>query len=1153
MRGRIGGAGRKAAIAVFGALCALAFAATVAQAAAPVIEGTSVTKVGTTSAVLNATIDPQGALTRYRFEYGLEDCSIAAGCASVPLPEGKITAGSSPVAVEVPIEGLEPTTLYHYRVVAKNPAVSEGSDHVFATSGQIFEGLPDGRAYEQATPLDKDGGDAQGQVALVKAAPDGSAISYGAIIGMPGGKGAEEVPGFLASRGVDSWSSEGLLPPVSVGDRVRVIGWSPDYSRVYSQATRLGSPRLEGLVEQSGSAPPVVIGPYAAEAAYSFAGETADGSVVFFEATVKLPPKEGGTPIAEATEGVANLYAWDVESEEVHLVGIFNEGAPKGSFAGPFGGGRGSTYLRPTHAITPEGDVYFTTSDTGQLYLRRNPTKAQSPLDGQGKCTDPDLACTVHVSASQKTNGAGGGPDPAGEQPAAFQAASKDGSEVFFTSSEMLTNDADTGPEQPAPTIARAKLNGEDLEAKFLPPRAVGVARFGPWLYWAEPKAGVISRAKLNSEEEVEEVQPGFIAIPPSEGECEAEADPLKKPEVFTPVEGAIPSEPRYLAVDSEHVYWTNTGRRNDFEAPIDGGGTIGRAKVNGEEAEEIEPAFICGEEASQPRKRLVSNPQGIAVDAGHIYWANAAQDKGHRTIARAALDGGEVEEAFAVPFGEFVPYGVAVNATHLYFDINDENNNGGYLERVTLDGEEAGVHGISDAGLRGLAIDSGHVYWATQGEGDAIGRADLELENRENEFIDTDGAPNGIAAGASHLFWAVNGEGGENPGNDLYRYRPVGEELTDLTPLAGGNGAEVQGVLGVSDDGTYLYFAANGILAAGATQGDCKGPVKFASGKCNLYAWHEGQVSFVGRLDADHEVKSDALDWVRSPVEPIDTTYTPRTTFLGEGGAVLVFRSQEKLTAYDNEGVPEFYRYRASEPDRLSCITCPPSGEAIGAGPDLGSVIFPNFKPLNDVLAVPSRNLNAEGNRFFFETAEALSPTDTNGAGGCPRTGGVFLPYLACLDVYEWTAPGTGQCSKSAPSYSPLEEGCIYLISTGKSTSPSLFADASEDGKDVFLFTRQRLVGQDEDELQDVYDARVGGGLPGQNLPPSNPCQSAEACHGPVPPPPGEGSPATPSFVGPGDPKPKHKKQKAKKKHKKKHSHHKKQRRAKAGSGGGR
>jgi hypothetical protein len=1170
-QGRLKGAGKRAAVAAIGALSSLLLFAAGAHAAPPLIESTQASGVTATTAVLKAVINPQGAVTRYRFEYGLVDCSVGP-CTKAPKVEGQIPKGSSPVAVEVPIEGLSPATLYHFRVVAKNTEVSEGPDRVFATVGQTFEGLPDGRAYEQASPLDKDGGDAELQQSLVKATPTGDGITYASNFGMPGGKGAGSIPSFFAGRGISEWSSQGLLPPPSVGDRTRVIGWSPDYSRLYSRAIKLGT-GTEALIMQPRQGEQItVVAPYATAITgqhYSFAGETPDGSAVFFEAAVKLPPKTGEPPIAAATEGVPNLYAWDRESNEIHLVGSFNEGAPKGSFAGPFdwsfgtnnfslneGGGQRSYYLSDMHAITPAGDAYFTAAGTAQVYLRRNPTEAQSPLDGEGKCTSPELACTIHVSASQKTNGEGpGGTDPAGQQFAAFQAASEDGSKVFFTSPEKLTNDANTGPEQPQPAIVRGGIGGGVEDEEFILGRAVGVARSGPWIYWTNPGAGTIGRAKLDGGEDVEagSVDPSFISIPPSEGECEEETEPG----VFTPITEPIPSEPRYLAVDAEHLYWTNTGRRDGIGAPIDGAGTIGRAKLSGEAAEEIEPAFICGEEASQPNKRLVSNPQGIAVNATHIYWANAAQDKLHNSIARAAIDGGEAKEKFVVPFGQFSPYGLALDATHLYFDVNDELNNNSYLERVTLAGSERIVRFVGESGLRGLAVDSSHVYWTTQGEGGAIGRIDPELNpgSKENKFIDIEGAANGIAAGA-HLFWAANGDTSGNPGNDLYRYEPAGNVLTDLAPLAGpgNNGAEVQGVLGVSGDGSHLYFAANGMLAAGATQGTCKGAVHNASGKCNLYAWDEGVVSFIGRLDANGGTETDALDWVGTPQEAFNTSsYFPKTAFLGEDGAVLVFRSQEQLTAYDNEGVPEFYRWRSGQ---LTCLSCRPSGEAPGGGPASGTEsTFPAIRPPNDIQGVASRNLSADGRRFFFETPEALSPADTNGEAGCP----FLAEHFSCTDVYEWESPDGPQCQESSPSYSPINEGCIYLISTGKSPFPSYFGDASEDGSNVFFFTRQALVGQDKDELQDVYDARVGGGLPGQNEVKPPPCESTEACHGPAPSPPAEGQGATSTFVGPGNPVPKHKKQKAKKKkhsqnkHKQKQSKHNKQRRAKAEQGRGR
>ena len=97
-------------------------------------------------------------------------------------------------------------------------------------------------------------------------------------------------------------------------------------------------------------------------------------------------------------------------------------------------------------------------------------------------------------------------------------------------------------------------------------------------------------------------------------------------------------------------------------------------------------------------------------------------------------------------------------------------------------------------------------------------------------------------------------------------------------------------------------------------------------------------------------------------------------------------------------------------------------------------------------------RDLSADGSRVFFETEEALLAADSN----------------SVMDVYEWEREGAGSCVRDGG-------GCLYLISSGVSSEPSYFAQASSSGGDVFFFTRQSLVGQDEDELVDLYDAREG------------------------------------------------------------------------------
>jgi hypothetical protein len=1103
-----------------------------ASAAAPLLSKVSITSVTATSATISAEVNPQGKKTIFRFEYGSEDCASEA--CTIAL-EGSIPAASPPVPEATTIEGLKSGTLYHLRIVATNNEGEAIVERTFATLLAPQGGLPDGRAYEQASPVNKDGGDVLGDVPTIKATFNGNGITFDSTFGIPGGKGAQEFPTYLGSRGSSNWSTQGLLPPPSAGERAQVIGWSPNYTEVFSNVTRLGPQRVSALVEQdtSGGAP-VQITPYVPNTDFYFSGESQDGSVVLFETRAKLT--------ANALSEFPNLYAWDRETGQITLAGVTNQetSPPKGTIAGAYewtegitaqslrlGGSFRGFYLQDEHAVTPEGSIFFTEAGTGQLFERINPTAEQSPLSegSKGKCTDPAKACTIHISQSHRST-----PDSAGSQPAAFQAASADGTEAFFTSPEKLTNDANTGPPQPPAQIEEGTTSGTITKPAFIPRHAIGVAVSGTKIYWADPTTNTIGRADLDGNN----IQDSFIEPPPIECEFKVETEPG----VFEIKTESVESRPRYvaIAVDGKYAYWTNTGCSDEFGA-IGGTGTIGRANIEEATPKEVKASFIKG----------ASNPQGIAVNSENIYWANSGKDAGVRAIAKATIDGGEVNQSFHnVEPGVPHPFGIALDATHVYFSADDFDNDRGFIGRVPLAGGPQEIFRVDKAGIRDVAVDGSYVYWSSQAK-EAIGRIEIDFNelSLDPEFIPLEGKPNGLALDGTHLYWATNGEAATNPGNDLYRYGPGEEELEDLTPDPAGNGAEVQGVLAASADGKYVYFAANGVLAAGAKAGNCEGPLRSANGHCSLYLWHEGQISLVARLDASGgELGSDARNWAATPRNQFATaSYVPKTSFTSADGQTLLFSSQEKLTGYENNGVPELYRFRVGQ--GISCVSCKPSGEAPGEGPKMGQVKFPGLGALASVAAVSSRNLSASGNQVFFETPEALNPADTNGQGGnCPLSEN----FPACTDVYEWEAPSAGTCQESSPSYSPLNSGCIYLISTGKSPFPSLFADASASGDDVFFFTRQALVGQDKDELQDVYDARVGGGLSAQNPVVVEPCVSTEACHGPASAPPAQSSPATPSFFGPPNEVQKHKKQKAKKKKSKKHKQkHKKKAKAKA------
>jgi hypothetical protein len=125
---------------LIGVLAAGAALAGVAVAASsPSVATGSAKSIKTTSAVLHATVNPNGASTAYRFEWGL---TTAYGLGD----SGKsVGSGTKPVAVSRTASGLIPGTIYHYRVDALNKnGGALGSDRRFRTAGNPPPGASTG-------------------------------------------------------------------------------------------------------------------------------------------------------------------------------------------------------------------------------------------------------------------------------------------------------------------------------------------------------------------------------------------------------------------------------------------------------------------------------------------------------------------------------------------------------------------------------------------------------------------------------------------------------------------------------------------------------------------------------------------------------------------------------------------------------------------------------------------------------------------------------------------------------------------------------------------------------------------------------------------------------------------------------------------------
>ncbi len=365
--------------------------------------------------------------------------------------------------------------------------------------------------------------------------------------------------------------------------------------------------------------------------------------------------------------------------------------------------------------------------------------------------------------------------------------------------------------------------------------------------------------------------------------------------------------------------------------------------------------------------------------------------------------------------------------------------------------------------------------------------------------------AAEGLSGATDSFFWSAADDGSKalftvvkGPfDGDLYEFG-VETETTELIAQ------DVLGVMGASEDASRVYLASREVLSGANPQG--KAPL---AGQPNLYLYEEGSFDFIATLVAED------LHFLFSPIAANPDS---RTSRVSPDGLHVAFMSAGQPTGYDNTdakspvacGKPqgrcdsEVYLYDATAnggDGKLLCASCNPSG-ARPMGENIeyrGSEYWAAAHiPVWSTIFYAPRVLSADGSRLYFNSSDALSPLDSNGA----------------VDVYQWEAPGSGGCDEGGPDYSSQNEGCIRLISSGQSAGDSAFVDASPTGKDVFFATTESLVSQDYG-LRDIYDARVGGGLPAQ--PAAAPECEGEACQS-APEAPDDPTPASSTFQGAGN-----------------------------------
>jgi sugar lactone lactonase YvrE len=266
---------------------------------------------------------------------------------------------------------------------------------------------------------------------------------------------------------------------------------------------------------------------------------------------------------------------------------------------------------------------------------------------------------------------------------------------------------------------------------------------------------------------------------------------------------------------------------------------------------------------------------------------------------------------------------------------------------------------------------------------------------------------------------------------------------------------------INVSSDGSHVFFASKAVLT-GAEKNENEEVA--VDGARNLYAWDGAGTRFIGAVGAQEFA---AQSWTDAITESKDGTRAASPTRSTPDGGVLVFQSRARLTSYDNKGSGEIYRYDPAVPlggGRLVCVSCNPA-----EAPPGGDAVLQDSRPVSPVhhLSTLIANVTDDGAEIFFQSPDQLLPEDANEA----------------QDVYQWKAKGSGEPECARPG------GCLALISSGQGEGESYLFSMSADGRDVFFWTEEKLVGRDVTGSKSIYDARAQGGIPDPS--------AEEICHG--------------------------------------------------------
>jgi hypothetical protein len=171
---------------------------------------------GGTRALVGGYVNPENSETDYWIEYGP---TSTYGSSLPATKDAEVGSGEQPVLVTQELTGLQPSTTYHFRLVAEsNEGPNGGNDLTFTTAPVASESsvgpsqLPDGRVWEMVSPPYKNNADIFRGYAWASASGDAVAFkSQGSFAGEPTSR-AGLVSDYIARRGESSWATSAITP-----------------------------------------------------------------------------------------------------------------------------------------------------------------------------------------------------------------------------------------------------------------------------------------------------------------------------------------------------------------------------------------------------------------------------------------------------------------------------------------------------------------------------------------------------------------------------------------------------------------------------------------------------------------------------------------------------------------------------------------------------------------------------------------------------------------------------------------------------------------------------------------------------------------------------------------------------------------------------